>query len=138
MYIYYYVFYEKIVLLWLVGCYGIGEDDVDDLLCNGVLVDLYLLVCKSIWVGIDLFSLKVLELLYFGMQLCFGDVIIVVDLINFYVWYCELCVVGCIDEVVIVFKEIEGYNYYDCWFICVLCDWLFMCVWEVGVIFIGV
>lgn len=41
MHIYHYAPYEKTALLRLVGRYGIGEDDVDDLLRNGVLVDLY-------------------------------------------------------------------------------------------------
>lgn len=48
MHIYHYAPYEKTALLRLVGRYGIGEDDVDDLLRNGVLVDLYPLVRKSI------------------------------------------------------------------------------------------
>ncbi|MCY0610008.1 ribonuclease H-like domain-containing protein, partial [Klebsiella pneumoniae] len=38
MHIYHYAPYEKTALLRLVGRYGIGEDDVDDLLRNGVLV----------------------------------------------------------------------------------------------------
>ena len=41
MHIYHYAAYEKSTLLRLAGRYGVGEDDVDDLLRNGILVDLY-------------------------------------------------------------------------------------------------
>ena len=41
MHIYHYAAYEKSTLLRLAGRYGVGENDVDDLLRNGVLVDLY-------------------------------------------------------------------------------------------------
>ena len=51
MHIYHYAAYEKTALLRLAGRYGVGEDEVDDLLRNGVLVDLYPLVRKSIRVG---------------------------------------------------------------------------------------
>ncbi len=42
----------------LAGRYGVGEHDVDDLLRNGVLVDLYPLVRKSIRVGTESYSIK--------------------------------------------------------------------------------
>ena len=44
MHIYHYAPYEKTALLRVAGRYGVGEDEVDDLLRNGVLVDLYPLV----------------------------------------------------------------------------------------------
>ena len=56
-------------LLRLAGRYGVGEDEVDDLLRNGVLVDLYPLVRKSIRVGTENYSLKSLEPLYMGDEL---------------------------------------------------------------------
>lgn len=84
MHIYHYAPYEKTALLRLVGRYGIGEDDVDDLLRNGVLVDLYPLVRKSIRVGTDSFSLKALEPLYLGTQPRSGDVTTAADSINSY------------------------------------------------------
>ncbi|BBX56247.1 hypothetical protein MSHO_15920 [Mycobacterium shottsii] len=40
MHIYHYAPYEKTALLRLAGRYGVGEDAIDDLLRNGVLVDL--------------------------------------------------------------------------------------------------
>ena len=66
MHIYHYAAYEKTALLRLAGRYGVGEDEVDDLLRNGVLVDLYPLVRKSIRVGTENYSLKSLEPLYMG------------------------------------------------------------------------
>ncbi|MCB1299643.1 MAG: ribonuclease H-like domain-containing protein, partial [Microthrixaceae bacterium] len=44
MHIYHYAAYEKTALLRLAGRYGVGEDEVDDLLRDGVLVDLFPLV----------------------------------------------------------------------------------------------
>ncbi len=58
MHIYHYAPYEKTALLRLAGRYGIGEDEVDELLRSGTLVDLYPLVRKSIRVGAESFSLK--------------------------------------------------------------------------------
>ena len=47
MHIYHYAPYEKTALLRLAGRYGVGEDEVDDLLRDGVLVDLYPMVRKQ-------------------------------------------------------------------------------------------
>ena len=58
MHIYHYAAYEKTALLRLAGRYGEGEDEVDDLLRNGVLVDLYPFVRKSIRVGTENYSLN--------------------------------------------------------------------------------
>ncbi|EFI29842.1 conserved hypothetical protein [Mycobacterium tuberculosis 94_M4241A] len=137
MHIYHYAPYEKTALLRLVGRYGIGEDDVDDLLRNGVLVDLYPLVRKSIRVGTDSFSLKALEPLYLGTQPRSGDVTTAADSINSYARYCELRAAGRIDEAATVLKEIEGYNHYDCRSTRALRDWLLMRAWEAGVTPIG-
>ncbi len=57
MHVYHYAAYEKTALLRLAGRYGVGEDEVDDLLRSGVLVDLYPLVRKSIRVGTENYSL---------------------------------------------------------------------------------
>src|SRR4051812_23703615 len=74
MHIYHYAAYEKTALLRLAGRYGVGEDEVDDLLRSGVLVDLFPLVRKSIRVGTENYSLKSLEPLYMGSELRTGDV----------------------------------------------------------------
>jgi uncharacterized protein len=137
MHIYHYAGYERTALLRLAGRYGVGEDDVDDLLRNGVLVDLYPLVRKSIRVGAESYSLKSLEPLYMGTQLRSGDVTTAADSITQYARYCELCDEGRVDEAATVLKEIEGYNHYDCGSTRVLRDWLLMRAFESGVTPIG-
>lgn len=124
MHIYHYAAYEKTALLRLAGRYGVGEDEVDDLLRNGVLVDLYPLVRKSIRVGTETYSLKSLEPLYMGGQLRTGDVTTATDSITQYAKYCELRAGGRHDDATVVLKEIEEYNRYDCTSTRKLRDWL--------------
>ncbi|HET6733934.1 TM0106 family RecB-like putative nuclease, partial [Mycobacterium sp.] len=124
MHIYHYAAYEKTALLRLAGRYGVGEDDVDDLLRSGVLVDLFPLVRKSIRVGTESYSLKSLEPLYMGSELRSGDVTTATDSITMYARYCELRAGGRTDEAANVLKEIEDYNRYDCRSTHRLRDWL--------------
>ncbi len=124
MHIYHYAPYEKTALLRLAGRYGVGEDEVDDLLRNGVLVDLYPLVRKSIRVGTENYSLKSLEPLYMGGQLRTGDVTTATDSITQYAKYCELRAAGRDDDAAVILKEIEEYNRYDCTSTRKLRDWL--------------
>ncbi|MBW0015936.1 MAG: TM0106 family RecB-like putative nuclease, partial [Mycobacterium sp.] len=138
MHIYHYAPYEKTALLRLAGRYGVGEDDVDDLLRNGVLVDLYPLVRKSIRVGAESFSLKALEPLYMGAELRSGDVTTAADSITSYARYCELRDAGRLDDAANVLKEIEDYNRYDCRSTRELRNWLVMRAFEAGVTPIGV
>ncbi|MHA7649425.1 TM0106 family RecB-like putative nuclease [Mycobacterium sp. ML4] len=133
MHIYHYAAYERTALLRLAGRYGVGEDEVDDLLRNGVLLDLYPLVRKSIRVGAESLSLKALEPLYMGSQLRTGDVTTAADSITSYARYCELVAGGRADEAATVLKEIEEYNHYDCLSTRKLRDWLLMLAWESGV-----
>ena len=124
MHIYHYAAYEKTALLRLAGRYGVGEDEVDDLLRNGVLVDLYPLVRKSIRIGTETYSLKSLEPLYMGGQLRTGDVTTATDSITQYAKYCELRAAERDDDAAVVLKEIEEYNRYDCTSTRKLRDWL--------------
>lgn len=138
MHIYHYAPYEKTALLRLAGRYGVGENEVDDLLRNGVLVDLYPLVRKSIRVGAESFSLKALEPLYMGTQLRSGDVTTAAASITSYARYCELLAEGRRDEAATVLKEIEDYNHYDCQSTRALRDWLVLRAWEAGVTPVGI
>jgi uncharacterized protein len=124
MHVYHYAAYEKTALLRLAGRYGVGEDEVDDLLRSGVLVDLYPLVRKSIRVGTENYSLKSLEPLYMGVQLRDGDVTTATDSITQYGRFCELRAQGRDDDAAVVLKEIEEYNRYDCTSTRKLRDWL--------------
>ncbi len=124
MHIYHYAAYEKTALLRLAGRYGEGEDEVDDLLRSGVLVDLYPLVRKCIRVGAENYSLKSLEPLYMGSELRAGDVTTAADSITQYARYCELRADGRDEDAAVVLKEIEEYNRYDCRSTRKLRDWL--------------
>jgi uncharacterized protein len=137
MHIYHYAPYEKTALLRLSGRYGVGEDEVDELLRSGTLVDLYPLVRKSIRVGTESFGLKALEPLYMGVQLRSGDVTTAADSITSYARYCELQDTGRADEAATVLKEIEDYNHYDCRSTQELRNWLLVRAWESGVTPIG-
>jgi predicted RecB family nuclease len=137
MHIYHYAPYEKTALLRLAGRYGVGEDEVDELLRSGTLVDLYPLVRKSIRVGAESCSLKALEPLYMGGQLRTGDVTTATDSITSYARYCELQADGRVDEAAMVLKDIEEYNHYDCRSTRELRNWLLVRAWESGVTPIG-
>ena len=137
MHIYHYAPYEKTALLRLAGRYGVGEDEVDELLRNGTLVDLYPLVRKSIRVGAESFSLKALEPLYMGTQLRSGDVTTAADSITSYAKSCELRDAGRVDDAETVLKEIEDYNHYDCRSTQELRNWLLVRAWESGVTPVG-
>jgi predicted RecB family nuclease len=137
MHIYHYAPYEKTALLRLAGRYGVGEDEVDELLRSGTLVDLYPLVRKSIRVGAESFSLKALEPLYMGSQLRDGDVTTATDSITSYARYCELQDAGRVEEAATVLKEIEDYNHYDCRSTRELRNWLLLRAYESGVIPVG-
>jgi predicted RecB family nuclease len=137
MHIYHYAAYEKTALLRLAGRYGVGEDEVDDLLRSGVLVDLYPLMRKCIRVGTVNYSLKSLEPLYMGSELRAGDVTTATDSIIQYARYCELRADGREQEAAIVLKEIEEYNRYDCRSTHKLRDWLINRAIECGVLPLG-
>lgn len=124
MHIYHYAAYEKSTLLRLAGRYGVGENAVDDLLRNGVLVDLYPLVRKSIRVGAESYSIKYLEPLYMGNELRSGEVTTATDSITQYAKFCALREQGRTDDAEVVLKEIEDYNRYDCRSTRRLRDWL--------------
>lgn len=133
MHIYHYAPYERTALLRLAGHYGVGEDDVDDLLREGVLVDLYPLVRKSIQVGTANYSLKSLEPLYMGYDLRSGDVTTATDSITMYGRYRHLRAEGCTAEAARLLAEIGDYNRYDCRSTRKLRDWLLTRAIEAGV-----
>ena len=137
MHIYHYAPYEKTALLRLAGRYGVGEDEVDELLRSGTLVDLYPLVRKSIRVGTESFSLKALEPLYMGAQLRAGDVTTATDSITAYARYCDLQAAARFDDAATVLKEIESYNHYDCRSTQELRNWLMLRTYEAGVVPLG-
>lgn len=133
MHVYHYAAYEKSTLLRLAGRYGEGEQQIDELLRDGVLVDLYPLVRKTIRVGTESYSIKSLEPLYMGNELRSGEVTTATASITEYARYCELRDAGNTDDAATVLKEIEEYNRYDCRSTRRLRDWLMARAIESGV-----
>lgn len=69
MHIYHYAPYERTHLLSIAARHGVGEAEVDRLLRDHVLVDLYPIVRKTLTVGSRSYSIKKLEPLYMGDEL---------------------------------------------------------------------
>lgn len=124
MHVYHYANYERAALLRLAGNYGVGEEEVDDLLRANVFVDLYPIVRNGIRAGTSAYGLKYLEPLYMGNELRTGDVTNAADSIVMYAKYCDLLSAGDTGEAATVLAEIEEYNRYDCRSTRKLRDWL--------------
>lgn len=69
MHIYHYATYERTHLLSIAARHGVCEKEVDELLRENVLVDLYPIVRRSLRVGSRSYSIKKLEPLYMGDEL---------------------------------------------------------------------
>ncbi|MGV0645583.1 TM0106 family RecB-like putative nuclease [Mycolicibacterium sp. XJ879] len=133
MHIYHYAAYERTKLLELAARYGVGEDEVDELLRQEVLVDLFPIVRSSLRVGAPSYSLKALEPLYMGSELRTGEVTNAAASITQYERYRTLLDEDRTDEAAGVLKEIEDYNEYDCRSTRRLRDWLLLRAFENGV-----
>ncbi|NYT78022.1 TM0106 family RecB-like putative nuclease [Alcaligenaceae bacterium] len=68
MHIYHYANYEIAACRRLMGRYGIGEHEVDQLLRNNVFIDLYKIVKGGLRVGEPKYSIKNIEHLYRGKR----------------------------------------------------------------------
>ncbi|RGE20054.1 bifunctional RecB family nuclease/DEAD/DEAH box helicase [Leucobacter sp. wl10] len=69
MHVYHYAAYERAHLLGIAARHGAGEAEVDRLLREHVLVDLYPIVRRALRVGSRSYSIKKLEPLYMGAEL---------------------------------------------------------------------
>jgi predicted RecB family nuclease len=123
LHIYHYAPYERAHLLTLAARHGVGEDAVDDLLRNHVLVDLYPVVRQGLRIGSRSYSLKKLEPLYMGDDERSG-VANAADSIAEYVRYAALAEAGETDAAAKVLGDIARYNAYDCRSTLRLRDWL--------------
>jgi predicted RecB family nuclease len=123
MHIYHYASYERTHLLSIAARHGVGEEAVDDLLRNAVLVDLYPIVKQSLRVGSRSYSLKKLEPLYMGNRGRTG-VTNAADSITEYVRSRDLLDAGEADDAARVLAEVASYNEYDCVSTLALRDWL--------------
>ncbi|SMQ71432.1 bifunctional RecB family nuclease/DEAD/DEAH box helicase [Agreia sp. VKM Ac-1783] len=123
MHIYHYASYERTHLLTLAARHGIGEEAVDDLLRQNVLVDLYPIVRQGMRIGTHSYSLKKLEPLYMGDAERAG-VANAADSITEYVRSRELLAAGDVAGSARVQDDIARYNTYDCVSTLRLRDWL--------------
>lgn len=124
MHVYHYAPYERTALLRLAGRHGAGEDAVDQLLRDGVLVDLYATVRRGLRVGSDSYSLKKLEPLYMGAEHREGAVTTATDSITEYAEACTLRDAGNLAAWQERLDQIADYNRYDCVSTLRLRDWL--------------
>lgn len=133
MHVYHYAAYERTALLRLAGRHGVGEDVVDDLLRDGVLVDLYATVRASLRTGQDSYSLKKLEPLYMDDARS-GEVTTAGDSIVEYAEACHVRDDGDLAEWSRRLESIASYNEYDCVSTLRLRDWLLDRAAEHGVL----
>lgn len=132
MHVYHYAAYEKTALLRLAGRYGVGEEDVDQLLRDGVLVDLYATVRAGLRVGQRSYSLKKLEPLYMPDART-GEVQTAGESVVEYAEACDVRDQGRLTEWAERLERIADYNRYDCESTRRLRDWLLARAAEAGV-----
>ncbi|WP_354510608.1 TM0106 family RecB-like putative nuclease [Oerskovia enterophila] len=114
LHVYHYASYEKTHLLSIAARHGVYEQEVDDLLRQGVLVDLYATVRHSLKVSAPSYSIKKLEPLYMGDQLRGGDVTDAAASVVAYATWCAARDAGDDEEASRLLRGIADYNEYDC------------------------
>ncbi len=124
LHVYHYASYERTHLLSLAARHGEGEEEVDQLLREHVLVDLYTVVKRSVRVGSRSYSIKKLEPLYMGDDLRAGDVQTGAASIEEYVAAREAVLRGDGVQGQKMLDGIADYNAYDCRSTLQLRDWL--------------
>nr|WP_315266628.1 TM0106 family RecB-like putative nuclease [Microbacterium lemovicicum] len=124
MHIYHYAPYEPTHLLAMAAKYGVREADVDQLLRDGVFVDLYPIVRRALRVGSRSYSIKKLEPLYMGAEVRTSDVQKGDDSIVRYVEAREHADAGDAVAAQEILNDLADYNRYDCVSTRRLRDWL--------------
>ena len=133
MHVYHYAAYEKTALRKLSVMHVAGEDTVDGWLRDGLLVDLYQTVRKSIRISENSYSIKKLEPLYMGMNLRSGDVKDAGASVVAYAHYCDARDNERPAEAAIILAGISDYNEYDCLSTLELRNWLLGLAQERGI-----
>ena len=124
LHIYHYAAYEKSALRRLSLLHVVGEDAVDTLLRDGVLVDLYDTVRHSLRISERSYSIKKLEPLYMGADLRTGEVTDAGASVVAYAAYCMARDAGDPAAAAEILAGISDYNRYDCLSTLRLRDWL--------------
>jgi predicted RecB family nuclease len=121
MHIYHYAAYEKTALRRLMSRHGTREEEVDRLLRNEVLVDLYRVVRQGIRLSTDSYSLKKVERLYMpAREESIADA--AGSMVMYERWLTSR-EGGCEGDAALL-EEIELYNERDCVSTAQLRDWL--------------
>jgi uncharacterized protein len=137
LHIYHYASYERTHLSSLAARHGVGENEVDQLLREHVLVDLYPIVRKAVRVGSPSYSIKKLEPLYMGTELRSGEVTNAADSITEYADAMALGASGDLAAQQHKLDEIADYNRYDCVSTLRLRDWMLGLAATAGVTPVG-
>jgi len=124
IHIYHYASYERTHLLSIAARHGEGEREVDELLRDNVLVDLYPVVKKMLRVGVPSYSIKKLEPLYMGDEHREAEVTNAVGSVEEYQKSREAELAGDAVEAQRILDEIADYNRYDCVSTLRLRDWM--------------
>ncbi|MGF0114970.1 TM0106 family RecB-like putative nuclease [Promicromonospora sp. Marseille-Q5078] len=124
LHVYHYASYERVHLLSIAARHGVYEEEVDQLLRDGVLVDLYAVVRSSLRISDRSKSIKKLEPLYMGDELRSGDVTTAAASVVAYAEYTALRDAGRTQEADGLLRGIADYNRYDCVSTLRLLDWL--------------
>ncbi|SNS92802.1 uncharacterized protein SAMN06309944_1400 [Micrococcales bacterium KH10] len=134
MHIYHYAPYEKTHLLSIAARHGVGEEQVDALLRDGVLVDLYPVVRRMLTVGSDSYSLKTIEHLYLPEEQREGDVETAAASVEAYWVYRESVQQSDEDEAAKALEAIADYNEVDCVSTAQLHRWLITTAAQFGAV----
>jgi len=133
LHIYHYANYEKAHLLSIAARHGVREAEVDQLLSDGVFVDLYPIVKRAVRVGSRSYSIQKREPLYMGAELREAELKSGGDSILEYVRARDLLANGGLDPATglsgeaaaqHVLDDLADYNRYDCVSTLRLRDWL--------------
>ena len=124
LHVYHYADYERAHLLSIAARHGTYEDEVDDLLREGVLVDLWKVVRPSLRISHRSRSIKKLEPLYMQAEPGREGVTDAAASIVEYAEYTGLLAAGHHDEAARRKEQILDYNRYDCVSTLRLLDWL--------------
>ncbi|MFE6968345.1 TM0106 family RecB-like putative nuclease [Isoptericola sp. NPDC057653] len=124
LHVYHYASYERVHLLSIAARHGVYEEEVDQLLRDGVLVDLYAVVRSSLRISDRSKSIKKLEPLYMGDELRSGDVTTAAASVVAYAEYTGLRDAGRTAEADELLRGIADYNRYDCVSTLRLFEWL--------------
>ncbi|WP_411155983.1 TM0106 family RecB-like putative nuclease [Microbacterium sp. NIBRBAC000506063] len=133
MHIYHYAPYETSHLSAMAARHGVGEEEVDALLREGVFVDLYPIVLRSVRIGERSYSIKKLEPLYMGDEVRTSDVQKGDVSIERYVAARSLRESGQDAEAQPILDDLADYNRYDCVSTRRLRNWLIALAREAGV-----